>query len=79
MYDKARADLIRIWRAVGKRNLIGSVFLTMAAVEKSAPGTMASLIARIVPGVKIEVATLIVSAAALYVTRWIDVRKPGAK
>ena len=80
IYGKARADLIRIWRAIGKRNLVGSAFLTMAAVEQSAPGTMAALIARIMPGVSIETATLIVSAVALYVTRWIDVRKkPGVK
>lgn len=75
IYDKARADLIRIWRAIGKRNLIGSAFLTLAAVEREAPGTLAAVASRFFPGVSVETLTLVASAAALISTRWIDTRK----
>lgn len=74
-YDKMRADALRIWRAIGKRNVIGTAFVALAAVEREAPGTLAALLTRIMPGVSVETATLALSAAALYATRWIDARK----
>lgn len=78
-YESARADLIRIWRVIGKRNLIGTAFLVLVEVEREAPGTLAAIVTRIVPGMSVETAAMLVSAGALYITRWIDKRKAAPK
>jgi hypothetical protein len=75
IYDKARADALRVWRAVGKRNVIGTAFLAIAGAEEVAPGTLARIVTSLLPGVSVEKATLYVAGAVLFGTRWIDVRK----
>lgn len=78
LYDRIRADVITLWRKASKRHIASSLLLAIATVHETAPGLLEELLARVMPGLSLETATLILSAAIMSATRVIDKRKAAA-
>lgn len=75
LYDRIRADVITLWRKASKRHMFSSAFVVLATVHQTSPGLLEALLAKVMPGLSLETATMLVAAAVLSGTRLIDKRK----